>query len=192
MTKIAIVYHSGYGHTEVLAQKVAEGASSVGAQADLHPIKGLTDDFAALVAALDDYDAIVFGTPTYMGDVSAPFKAFMDASSAAWFTAKWKDKLATAFTNSLSLSGDKLNTLISLSVFAAQHGMIWVSAGMAPGAASGKTGPEDVNRLGSALGTMAQSENVGPDVSPPTGDRETARLLGIRIGTATARWLKGA
>lgn len=190
--KVAIVYHSGYGHTAVVADNVAQGVRDAGAEAIVLKVEGFDQDFDPLLSAIDGADAVIFGSPTYMGDVSAPFKAFIDATSKPWMTGAWKDKLAAGFTNSLSLSGDKLNTLTSLSVLAAQHGMVWVGTGLPPGAALGEVSPQGINRIGSSLGVMAQSDNVGPDIAPPSGDRETARLLGERVGAAAIRWIRGA
>ena len=105
---------------------------------------------------LSTADAIVFGCPTYMGSVSAPFKTFMDSTNAVWALQGWRDKLAAAFTHSAAPSGDKLGTLVQLAVFAAQHGMIWVGLGLPPTYAGIESDPTDVNRLGSHLGAMAQ------------------------------------
>lgn len=186
MAHIAIVYHSGYGHTARQAEAVARGAASVpGATAQL--VKA--EDADAHWGDLQKADAIVFGAPTYMGGVSAPFKAFMDASSKIWFTQEWKDKVAAGFTNSASQSGDKLSTLLQLAVFAAQHGMIWVGLGLLPGNNSSKGSVEDVNRLGSFLGAMAQSNaDQGPEFGPPQADLKTAELLGERVAKTAARW----
>ena len=112
-----------------------------------------------------------------MGSVSGPFKTFMDRSSAAWGTTRWKDKLAGGFTTGGGLSGDKLNTLTTMAIFAAQHSMIWVPTAADPEGAE----PEHVNRLGSYLGVMAQSGNAPPDQTPPEGDRRFAELFGSRI-----------
>lgn len=191
MSKIAVVYHSGYGHTEVVAQEIARGAQDGGAEATLVKIspegKIEDNDWAALDAA----DGIVFGAPTYMGTVSGPFKMFADATSKRWFTMAWKDKVAGGFTSSHSLSGDKLSTLQYLTVLAAQHGMIWVSTGVMPADGDGHTRhPDKINRLGSALGVMAQTENVAPSESPPQGDRDFAVGYGKRIAELTQRFKK--
>lgn len=189
MSKIAIVYHSGYGHTAKQAQAVQAGAASVaGSEATLYPVADLGDaQWAELAAA----DAIIFGAPTYMGSASAPFKGFMDASSKAWFTQQWKNKIAGGFTNSASMNGDKLNTLVQFAVFAAQHGMIWVGAGLPP-ANSSKAQRNDPNFLGSYLGAMAQSpSDATPEVAPPAGDLETARLYGKRIADMTQQFARG-
>jgi len=179
MTAIAIVYHSGYGHTQRQAEAVAEGVNAVpGAKALLVPVAEAEANEAALNAA----DAIIFGAPTYMGSVSAPFKTFMDWSSKAWFGQAWKDKLAAGFTNSASQSGDKFNTLVQLATYAAQHGMLWVSLGLLPGNNNSKGSPDDLNRLGGFLGALAQSNaDEGPDKGPSKSDLATARHLGQRV-----------
>ena len=189
MSKIAIVYHSGYGHTAKQAHAVLAGAASVaGSEAKLYAVADIGDaQWAELAAA----DAIVFGSPTYMGSASAPFKGFMDASSKAWFTQQWKNKIAGGFTNSASMNGDKLNTLVQFAVFAAQHGMIWVGASLPP-ANSSKAQRDDPNFLGSYLGAMAQSpSDAAAEVAPPAGDLETARLYGQRIAEMTQQFVRG-
>ncbi|GLH72460.1 FMN reductase [Geothrix limicola] len=181
MSQIAIVYHSGFGHTKVVAEQVKAGAESVpGTKARLISVEEVDAHWADLEAA----DAIVFGSPTYMGNVSGPFKTFMDASSKAWFEQKWKDKLAAGFTISGSPSGDKLNTLQSLMIFAMQHGMVWVGNAEMP------YNEEGINRLGSFSGVMAQAGQVAPEVEPNAADRKSAERLGHRLATATARWAK--
>ena len=193
MSTIAIVYHSGFGHTETIANAVAEGVSQAGATAKLVKIENAAEDFADKMASLNEVDGIIFGAPTYMGSLSAPFKAFMDASSRAWLNKDWQDKVAAGFTNSGSMSGDKLNSLVQLAVFAAQHAMIWVGSDQLPNSGYQKpTGaPDAINRLGSTLGVMAQSEQADPSETPPPGDKETATLLGKRVAEITEQLLKG-
>ncbi len=188
MSKVAVVFHSGYGHTAEQAKAVAEGAARVpGTEVDLIRIENAAQDFGPVLEQLESADAIIFGAPTYMGSVSGPFKAFMDSTSKVW--GKWNDKLAAGFTNSASQSGDKLNSLIQLSIFAAQHGMIWTSLGLMPGNNSTKGSIDDMNRLGSFLGAMAQSPaDAGPDVGPTSADKKTAHHLGQRVAEAARRW----
>jgi len=190
MTTIAIVYHSGFGHTAKQAEAVGQGVDSVsGAKAILISVDKIEEHWATLEAA----DGIIFGSPTYMGGVSAPFKTFMDASSKPWYARAWKDKIAAGFTNSASQSGDKLNTLVSLAVFAAQHGMIWVGLDILPGNNNSKGSVEDLNRLGSFLGAMAQSNADQPaDVVPPSADLRTASVLGARVAETAKRFAKVA
>lgn len=188
MTKVAIVYHSGFGHTHVLAESAAQGVRDAGSEPVLLRVEGADQDFAPLLDAVKGADAVIFGAPTYMGDLSAGFRAFAEASAKSWYGQEWKDKLAAGFTVSGSYSGDKLQALTSLSVFAAQHGMVWVSTGLLPGTATGKTSPEDINRLGSFLGAMAQAT----EANPPAGDHLTVRHLGQRVAEAARRWRAGA
>ncbi len=185
MSKIAVIYHSGFGHTAKQAAAVAEGAQAVaGTEARLIKV----EDFEAEGAFVDAADAIVFGSPTYMGSVSGPFKTWMDATGGRWYARAWKDKLAAGFTNSASQSGDKLATLMQLAVFAAQHGMIWVGLDLLPGNNSSQGSVEDLNRLGSFLGAMAQSNNdQGPELAPPPADLATAKALGQRVAEQAKR-----
>ncbi len=192
MTTVAIVTHSGYGHTAVIASEIAAGASSAGVTVNSLVIEGPGQDFQPLLDAVTAADAVIFGSPTYMGDVSAAFRAFAEASSKVWFTMGWKDKLAAGFTNSHSFSGDKVHALQSLATLAAQHGMVWVSQGEPPpGVPAAERGPETVNRAGHALGLGAQSDNVSPD-QINAGERETARRFGARVAQAAVRWSAGA
>lgn len=185
MTTIAIVYHSGFGHTKAVAEHVAKGVESVaGAKAlllsvDQLPPPGPDRALGGRWSELNAADAMIFGSPTYMGDISAEFKKFMESSSGLWFNQAWKDKIAGGFVNSGSPSGDKLNSLQSMITFAMQHSMIWVSLGLKGGVAV--DGVEGVNRLGSYSGVMTQSDNASPAEAPPQNDRKTAELLGARI-----------
>ena len=178
MSKVVVVFHSGYGHTAKLAEAVAKGASSVeGSEVKLIPV-------AEAEAHWDDFqnaDAIIMGAPTYMGSLSAEFKKFMEQSSKFWMTQSWKDKIAGGFTNSASLSGDKLSSILQLVVFAGQHSMIWVSVGVpAPTSDYGNT--DNHNRMGSFLGVMSQSpHNSSPETAPPNGDLKTGESYGKRI-----------
>ncbi len=193
MTTIAIAYHSGYGHTEVLAQKVAEGVRDAGQTPVLLKIDSAAQDFAPLIEQITKADAVVFGAPTYMGDVSGVFKVFADATASVFFTGAWKDKLAAGFTNSHSFAGDKGHALESLTILAAQHGMNWVNLGIAPpNVTAAERGPDTLNRVGSFLGVAAQSDTASPEITPPAGDREPARLVGERVATAAVRWAVGA
>ena len=181
MTKITVVFHSGYGHTQRMAQAVAAGAD--GELLAIDPDGNLPEGGWQ---QLKDSDGIIFGSPTYMGSASWQFKKFADASSKPWYAREWKDKVAAGFTNSAGMSGDKLNTLFTLYTLAMQHGMIWVSQGLMP-ANTKAARRDDVNYLVSYSGAMAQSPADGGvgDMSP--GDLETARLLGARVAEIAAR-----
>ena len=181
MSKIAVVFHSGYGHTLRIAQSVATGAG-----AELVAIDAEGNLPEGGWETLNAADAIIMGSPTYMGSVSWQFKKFADASSKAWFTQAWKDKLFAGFTNSATMNGDKLSTLHYLFTLAMQHGGVWVGTGMMP-ANSKAAQRNDINYVGSFAGAMAQSpSDASPDEIPP-GDLETARLFGQRVAQTAAR-----
>ena len=181
MSKIVIVYHSGYGHTKRVAEHVSEGAG--GELLAIDAEGNLPDGAWETLAAAD---AIIFGTPTYMGGPSWQFKKFADASSKVWFGSGWKDKVYGGFTNSASFSGDKQNTLVYLNTLASQHGGIWVSLGMLPSnpQAAQRT---DINNLGGSVGAMAQSPSDASVDEIPQGDLDTAKAYGARVAAIAAR-----
>jgi NAD(P)H dehydrogenase (quinone) len=188
-TTVAIVYHSSRGHTAKQAEAVQRGASRVSNTAVLLlPVEEAQNRFDELARV----DAIIFGAPTYMGSASAPFKAFMDASSKVYATGAWRDKVAAGFTNSACRSGDKLETLLQFAIFAAQHSMHWVSLGLPSGNNSSTGSEEDLNRLGFFLGAGAQSNaDEGAEVAPTASDLKTAEHLGERVAQATAQLVRG-
>ncbi|MCY1371358.1 p-benzoquinone reductase [compost metagenome] len=190
-TRVAVVYHSGYGHTAKQAQAVARGAGRV---ADTESLLISVEDIDQYWEILEGVDAIIFGSPTYMGSASAQFKAFMDATSRKVFAkgGVWINKIAAGFTNAASRSGDKLATLQQLSIFAAQHGMHWVNLGLPPGHNSSKSTEEMLNRHSFWLGAAAQSDaDVSADIAPPTWDLLTAEHLGARVAEVTRQMAAG-
>ena len=134
---LAIAYHSGFGHTEVLAHAVARGARDGSEHVSMIAVDAMTEsDWAAFDLA----DGIVFGSATYMGNVSAGFQAFAEQTGRRCLDGAWRDKVAAGFTNSGAKCGDKLAALTSLAVFAAQHHLHWVNPGLPAGWKS-STGP---------------------------------------------------
>lgn len=184
---ISIVYDSGYGHTARVAEAVAEGAREVeGAAVRLIAMADGSMDWETL----EKSDAIIFGSPTYNGMISARLKQFFeDSTKAAWTELRWRNKLAAGFTNSGAQHGDKLNSLVSMALFAAQHGMIWVGLDLMPGNSSSTGSVNDLNRHGSWLGVMTQSNNdQGADLTPIRSDLDTASYLGRRVALTAGRF----
>ncbi len=182
MTNTAVLFHSGYGHTAKQAEAVHKGASSIaGTQAHLIAINQEGNIPEADWGRLQAADAIIFGSPTYMGAPSWQFKKVADASSKQWFSEEWKNKIAGGFTNSATINGDKFATINYFFTLAMQHGMVWVGTGLMP---SNKKDAKrnDVNWLGGSAGALAQSPaDSSPEEGPTPGDLETARLLGVRV-----------
>ena len=188
MTSVAIVYYSGYGHTQKVAEAVAAGAGSL---ADVTTRLLLIDANGELpadgFATLDAADAIIYGSPTYMGGPAWQFKKFADATSKNWYVRAWQDKVGAGFTNSASLNGDKAATLTYLWTLAQQHGQIWVGLGLLPSNKK-ESGPADVNWAGASGGLLTISpSDASPDEAPRTGDLETARLFGKRVAEVTKK-----
>ena len=185
LSNVVVVYHSGYGHTRVMAEAVAKGVERhLGSTCQLISVEDVDQHWDRL----HDADAIIFGAPTYMGSASASFKGFMEATAAFYLAQPWRDKLAAGFTNSGCLCGDKLNTLLQMAVFAAQHSMIWVGLDLLPARSGTGVFDGQLNRLGSSLGAMAQSNvEQSPEFAPPAEDRCTAAHLGERVARLAER-----
>ena len=180
--KILVVFHSGYGHTRRVAEAVAAGSGGQLVEIDAEG-NVPTEAWDRLAAA----DAIVFGSPTYMGAPSWQFKKFADASSKPWFAQAWKDKLFAGFTNSASMNGDKHSTLQYFVTLAMQHSGLWVGSGMMP-SNSKAARRDDINYIGSFAGLMAQSPSDASPAEMAEGDLATARKFGERIATVVDRW----
>ena len=196
MTSIAVVYQSGKGQTRILAEAVLKGVQQVSdVSGQLFEITGKNVHEGrfhnpALMEALDSSDGIIFGCATYMGSASAIFKTFLETAFAPhWLEQRWKGKIAAGFTNSASQNGDKLSTLLQLTVFTMQMGMIWVGVGDLPGNNWSGGTRNDLNRLGTWVGAMGQS-NADED-SPSIGDIDTALRLGQRVALICRRFWNG-
>ena len=103
MPRLAIAHWSGSGSVTLAAQLIADGSRAEGVEADLIDVSKIGD---AGWETLAQADAIIFGTPTYMGGPAAGFKAFMDATGSAIFVKRqWLDKLAGGFTSGSTYFG---------------------------------------------------------------------------------------
>ena len=179
---LAIAYHAGFGHTAVLADAVAAGARDAGADVTVIAVDQMAEaDWDILDAA----DGIVLGCATYMGNVSAGFQAFAEQTGRRCMNGTWRDKIAAGLTNSGAKSGDKLNTLVSLAVFASQHHMHWVSLGLGAGWNSATGSENDLNRLGFWLGAAAQTDVDATADQVHPSDVRTCRHLGLRVAMVT-------
>jgi len=188
LAQVAIVYFSGYGHTAKQAEAVRKGIASVeDAVAIVYRIDEAGDLPPGAIEELDQAEAIIYGSPTYMGGPAWQFKKFADASSKIWFGLGWKNKLAAGFTNSASVNGDKFSTIAYFWTLSQQHGQIWIGTGLLP-ANTKASGPADVNWTAGFAGALAVSPaDASPDEAPRSGDLETAQHLGKRVAEFAAR-----
>ena len=185
MARVGIVFHSSTGYTRLLADAVAQGAATA---AEVRTLEVLGEHISEgryandeLLAELDACDAIVLGTPTYMGAVSGQMKSFMDACLSRWYERAWSGKLGAAFTVSSTPSGDKLNALQDLFVFGMQMGMVWVGQDESPLSGSGS------NRLGIYVGAAGQPDYEAKPPALMAGDSSGGELLGARVARLADR-----
>jgi NAD(P)H dehydrogenase (quinone) len=174
---LCILYFSPDGHTCALAEAIAKGSD--GALIDLAALS--SEDWQIL----DSAGAIVMGAPTYMGGLPAPFVQFIEDAAARWDQGLWRDKLAGGFSTAMHPAGDKLNALMSMFIFAAQMGMVWIGA--AETGAPVVAGNEGINTDGSWVGVTATMSPVEGELLR-TGDLETGRRYGERMRRALDRW----
>lgn len=181
---LAVIYHSAHGHTEHIAKHIVQGVRDVPeTEAQLlqaHQLAVSPDDLLF-------FDGLVLGSPTYLGGVSGVFKTFMDATGRLWREQKLRGRLAAGFTVSSLPAGDKQSTLLSMFVFAMQHGMIWVGNPVIPEQHLGVPYDEAANRLGSWSGLMAQAGHAAPADSFAPGDVKSALLFGRNVAKALHR-----
>ncbi len=171
---LAIAFHSGFGHTATLADAVATGATEAGADVRVIAVEHMAEaDWDILDAA----DGIVFGTATYMGNLSAGFQSFAEQTGRRCLNGTWRTRWQPGSPIRAPRAATSSPTLVSLAVFAAQHHMHWVNLGLAAGWNSSTGSEDDLNRLGFWLGAGAQTDvDAGPrqcapvrcaDVPPP-------------------------
>ena len=181
--KISIIYSSETEHTQQLAEAIYLGCKS---HSDISTtlFRIADEDFEGgrwnnerILAELDNSDAIIMGSPTFMGSVSSKLKAFMEATVSRYIPETWNGKIAAGFTVSGTTSGDKFNTLSTLTTFAMQHGMIWVGLGCNP-----FNSIEGINAAGHYYGATGQAAlDDNPDEFPSEADLKSGQYLGARV-----------
>ena len=183
--KIAIIYFTHTDATGMLANSIAKGIKEEDSNIEIleHKICGkeiIEGRFVnpSLFDSLLTCDAIIMGSPTYMGGVSAQFKAFADASSEYWSEQLWANKVAAGFTSGSALNGDQSSSLNYLVTLANQHGMYWVGLDLAHGYRD-----LGLNRLGCQVGVVSQSFNGNVH----SIDDLTAQYLGKRVASVVTK-----
>jgi NAD(P)H dehydrogenase (quinone) len=183
MAKISVIYFSKNGATAQLANAAIAGIEAVGCEVHLYEIKSHEIHEGRFVninilPEITDSDAIIFASPTYMGGVAAQFKSFIDATGKVWSQQSWAGKFAAGITCGTALNGDQSSTLQYLSLFASQHGMLWVGLDTASG-----YNQNGLNRLGCQLGVVAQVIRHKVDLN----DLKTSEYLGARVASLVKR-----
>ena len=196
MARVLVLYYSAYGHIETLANAVAEGADSAGAQVDIKRVPELVSYEAALkagykldqpaplasIADLEHYDAIVFGTGTRFGRLSSQMANFLDQAGGLWARGALHGKVGAAFTSTGTQHGGQETTLFSLITNMLHFGMVIV--GLDYGFA-GQTGLDHANG-GTPYGASTIAGGDGSRL-PSAVELEGARYQGRRVAETASR-----
>ena len=141
MAKILVLYYSMYGHIEIMANAVAEGARSVeNTEVAVKRVPELMSeevarrvgaklDQPAAIATVDEltnYDAIIFGTPTRFGNMCAQMRNFLDQTGRLWLNGGLIGKAGSVFTSTGTQHGGQETTITSFHTTLLHHGMIIV------------------------------------------------------------------
>jgi len=190
MAKILVLYYSSYGHIETMAQAVAEGAASTGAEvvvkrvpelvpADVAKASGFKLDQAAPVATVDElpgYDAIILGVPTRFGSMPAQMKNFLDQTGGLWFQGKLIGKVGSVFTSTATQHGGQESTILSTHTVLLHHGMVIVGL---PYSFQGQMGVGEVTG-GSPYGAGTIADGNGSR-QPSANELAGARFQGEHV-----------
>jgi multimeric flavodoxin WrbA len=178
--RIATIYNHQHCFTKTLSDYIHIGIQSENVESEIYEAEFICEN----LQLLDKVDSIIFGTPTYFGNVSTNIKKLMDSTVHIWDNKKWNNKIAAGFTHSSALSGDKQSALMSIFIFAQQHGMIWTGIDLKSNEKP-KNFDVNLNRLGSWMGLMAESPNKDENSKTNISDIKTAEYFGARIAKIT-------
>ena len=197
MTKVLVLYSSSYGHIEQMADAVAEGARSGGAEVDIRRVAETAPPEVVKAAhfkadtahpeiesadALTGYDAIIVGAPTRYGRMPSQMAAFWDTTGPLWAKGALVGKVGAAFTSTATQHGGQETTLFSILTNLLHHGLAIV--GLDYGCA-GQMGVDEI-RGGSPYGATTISGADGAR-QPAANELDGARYLGKRVAATAGR-----
>jgi NAD(P)H dehydrogenase (quinone) len=200
MTKVLVLYYSAYGHIEQMAYAAAEGAKSAGAEVDVKRVpelvpedvakkSGFKLDQKAPVATVDDlpnYDAIIFGSGTRFGNITAQLRNFMDQTGSLWMKGALIGKVGSVISSSATQHGGQESTILTFIPTLLHQGMVIVGL---PYSFQGQMGLDEI-KGGSPYGA---STITGADGSrqPSAIELEAARYQGRHVAEIAAKLSKG-
>ncbi len=201
MTKVLVLYYSSYGHIETMAQAVAQGARAGGAEVTIRRVpelvpeeialgSGIKLDQAAPIATVDElpsYDAIVFGTPTRFGNMTAQMRNFLDQTGSLWAKGALVGKVGSVFTSTATQHGGQETTILTFIPTLMHHGMVVVGL---PYAFAGQTGLEEI-KGGSPYGASTITGGDGSRM-PSAVELEGARWQGRHVAQIAAKLARPA
>ena len=196
MPKVLVLYYSSYGHLEAMAEAVAQGARSAGAQVDIKRVPETVPlevaqknhfklDQKAPVAAVADvanYDAIIVGTGTRFGRISGQMASFLDGAGGLWASGALNGKVGAAFTSTGSQHGGQETTLFSIITNLLHFGMVIVGL---PYSFQGQMGVDEV-KGGAPYGATTIADGDGSR-QPSTTELDGAKFQGKHVAEITAK-----
>jgi NAD(P)H dehydrogenase (quinone) len=196
MTKVLVLYYSSWGHIEQMAYAAADGAREAGAEVVVKRVPELvpaevaeaahykTDQKApiATVAELPEYDAIIFGTPTRYGTMTAQMKNFLDQTGGLWAKGRLIGKVGSVFTSSATQHGGQEATILTTLPVLLHHGMVVVGL---PYSYQGQSGVDQI-RGGSPYGASTVAGGDGSR-QPTEIDLDGARYQGRHVAQIAAK-----
>lgn len=199
MTKVLVLYYSSYGHIETMAQAVAEGARSAGAEVDIKRVPELVPeevakksgyklDQAAPIATVDElpnYDAIIVGVPTRFGNMAAQMKNFWDQAGGLWVNGSLVGKVGSVFTSTATQHGGQESTILSTHIVMLHMGLVLVGL---PYSFQGQMGVEAV-KGGSPYGASTIADGDGSR-QPTEVELDGARYQGRHAATIAGKLAK--
>ncbi|WBY07683.1 NAD(P)H:quinone oxidoreductase [Sphingomonas sp. 7/4-4] len=197
MPKILVLYYSSYGHLATMADAVAEGARSAGAEVDVRRVPE-TAPFEVAQAAgfvadhshpvledvneLANYDGIIVGAPTRFGRMASQMASFWDRAGGIWYQGALNGKVGGAFTSTATQHGGQEATLFSIITNLLHFGLTIV--GLDYGF-QGQNGVEEV-KGGSPYGATTISDGDGSRL-PSAVELDGARYQGRRIAELASK-----
>ncbi len=196
MARVLVLYYSSYGHIETMAGAVAEGAREAGAEVTIKRVPELVPqeiaeksgyklDQAAPIATVEelaDYDAVIFGTGTRFGNMSAQMKNFIDQAGGLWAQGKLIGKVGAVFTSTASQHGGQESTILSFHTVLLHLGFVIVGL---PYSFTGQLGHDEV--MGNS--PYGASTIAGGDGSrqPSQVELDGARFQGRHVAEIAAK-----
>ena len=196
MTKVLVLYYSAWGHMEQMAYAAAEGARETGADVVVKRVPELVpEDVAksmhykldqkapiAKPEELAEYDAIIFGSGTRFGNMTAQLKNFLDQTGSLWMKGALVGKVGAAMTSSATQHGGQESTILSMHTVLLHHGMVIVGL---PYAYQGQMGVDEI-RGGSPYGASTVTAGDGSR-QPAKHELDGARFQGKHVAAIAAK-----
>jgi NAD(P)H dehydrogenase (quinone) len=196
MAKVLVLYYSAHGHIERMAEAVAEGVRETGAEAVIKRVPELVPEEVArksgyklnqkapiaTVDELPEYDAIIFGTGTRYGNMTAQMKNFLDHTGELWVSGALVGKVGSVFSSSATQHGGQESTILTFHPVLLHLGMIIVGL---PYAFQGQMGLSEI--MGNS--PYGASTIAGGDGSrwPSEVELDGARYQGRHVAQIAAK-----